>query len=143
MQVSQIKVKGEKIGWTWSKKFLWKGRKKSWTRNIKTKFMAFEREHFKEFENLLNAFFRCFLFHFLFPSIPFFFRCCVSRFCYQFRKIEINKLQLKDLEETTLIWIFLLIFVSIDLCPFAAIAVIYALFFLSFHCVAFFFISKT
>jgi hypothetical protein len=30
-------------------------------------------------------------------------RFVVARFRYQFRKIEINKLQLKDLEETTLI----------------------------------------
>lgn len=60
--------------------------------------MAIEREHFQEFENLLNAlFFGIFSFIFLRPF------CCVSRFRYQFRKIEINKLRLKDLEETTLI----------------------------------------
>lgn len=74
-------------------------------------------------------FFRYFLFQFFF-----FHRfCCVSRFRYQFCKIEINKLQLKDLEETTLIRIFLQTFflmlseetTPIDLCPFAAFAVIY------------------
>lgn len=71
--------------------------------------MAFAREHFQEFENLLNAvrFFRYFLFQFFFFVRRWGF-CCVSPiFRYQFCKIEINKLQLKDLEETTLMRIFL------------------------------------
>jgi hypothetical protein len=45
--------------------------------------------------------FRYFLFHFF--IFLFFFLCLFRYFCYQFYKIEINKLRLKDLEETTLI----------------------------------------